>query len=304
MSRKTYFRMPNFDYPPNGLVQLGQIITSPRDPYQRLATPLPIPDPHIQRNTFTDYHEVIERVRRGNVGVWVQFLASMLGVGGEATAKWATENSHVLQFRELEANCFEPENEYLQESVASSEAVRTHIKKTPGKSLYMVTGVKIARGARSVLQEKQAMGVNARFGVDAKAFIGVPAAGGPQIKSESTHHEKVQFGGSNDFVFAYRLLRIIPKPHGVIKKKQFEAGANTLSNDDGHVEDASGVEEGEPESGTQDVEDSTVELDRSDYGSTPATLPFEVDTKTVVEDELDDDVDCVFIIPRVEGNYR
>jgi hypothetical protein len=301
MSRKTYFRMPNFDYPPNGLVQLGQIITSPRDPYQRLAKPLPIPDQAIQTNTFTDYHEVIERVRKGNLGVWVQFLASMLGVGGDATARWATKNSHILQFRELEANCFEPENDYLQESVLSSETIQTHIKKTPGKSLYMVTGVKIARGARSVLQEKQARGVNARFGVDATGFTGVPAQGGPQFKVEATHHEKVQFGGSKDFVFAYRLLRIIPKPHGVIKKKRFEAGATTLTNDDAYIEDADQAEDGELESEGQVVELTTVELDRSDYGSTPDTLPFKVDTQDAVEDELGD-TDCVFIIPKTDGS--
>lgn len=289
--------MPSFDYPPDGRVQLGQIITSPRDPYERLADPLPIEDQAIARNTKTDYHEVIEKAQRGKIGLWVQFLASFFGVGGDVSGKWVTEHSHILQFRELESTCFEPENNYLMDSVASSETIRTHIKKTPGKSLYMITGVKIARGARSILQEKKARGLGAKSGVDATAFTGAPIQGGPDFKIETAHYEKVQFGGSKDFVFAYRLLRIIPKRSGVIKKKRYEAGTTTFGNDDEFVEDRDQREETIPELAAEPAEFTATELDRSDYGAMPTTLPFEAEARKVMEDELDD-TDCLFIIPQ------
>ncbi|PMD44780.1 hypothetical protein L207DRAFT_579707 [Hyaloscypha variabilis F] len=301
MSRKTYFRMPSFDYPPNGRIQLGQIITSPMDPYERLADPLPIEDQAIVRNTKTDYHEVIEKARKGNVGLWVQFLASFFGIGGDVSAKWVTEHSQIFQFRELEANCFEPEDKYLIDSIASSEKVRDHIQKSPGKSLYMVTGLKIAHGAKIVLQEKQGHGLNAKLGVDATVLTGGPVKGGPAFMINNSQHTKMEIGGSKDFVFAYRLVRIIPKPRGVVKKKRHEAGATTYGNDEEYVKDFVQEEEAEYEPGVENIEIAAVGLDRLDYGAMPATLPFKVDTRKVREDEVDDR-DCSFIIPQREDD--
>ncbi|KAN0108874.1 hypothetical protein V8E51_008616 [Hyaloscypha variabilis] len=188
MSRKTYFRMPSFDYPPNGRIQLGQIITSPIDPYERL----------VVRNTKTDYNEVIEKARKGTVGLWVQFLASFFGIGGDVSAKWVTEHSQIFQFRELEANCFEPEDKYLIDSIANSEKIRDHIQKSPGKSLYMVTGLKIAHGAKIVLQEKQGHGLNAKLGVDATVLTGGPVKGGPAFMINNSQHTKIEIGGSKE----------------------------------------------------------------------------------------------------------
>ncbi|KUJ11255.1 uncharacterized protein LY89DRAFT_536265, partial [Mollisia scopiformis] len=222
---KTYFRMPDFDHPPDGLVQLGQIITSPRNPYQRLAPPLPIEVRSVQTNKKTNYHEVVARAQKGEIGLWVSFLASIVGAGGDVAAKWARDNTDLLEFRELEASFFEPDNEYLQKSVENSQKIRDHINKTPGKSLYMVTGVKIAHGARSIIQVRNAVGVDVKLGVDATPFTGVPVQGGPSFKIQDAHGERFQFEGSSDFVFAYRLLRIIPKPKGVFKIKRHEKGA-------------------------------------------------------------------------------
>ncbi|KAF8856771.1 hypothetical protein BDZ45DRAFT_803907 [Acephala macrosclerotiorum] len=294
MSRKTYFRMPDFDHPPNGLVQLGQIIASPRDPSQRLAPPLPVIN--TQTNKKTNYHEVVAKARRGEIGLWVQFLASIVGVGGDVTAKWARENNHILEFRELEASFFEPDNEYLQQSVAKSEIVRDHINKTPGKSLYMVTGLKIARGARSIVQMRQAVGLDVKVGADALPFTGVPVQGGPAFKIDNALGARFQFDGSSDFVFAYRLLRIIPKPHGVFKVKRHEKGAEILGNDDQYLEDKDHQDELQP--AAMDVEISAVELDSLDYGALPTTLPFEV-SSTAVKDDADD-TSCMFIVPNTK----
>lgn len=294
MSRKTYFRMPDFDHPPNGLVQLGQIITSPRNPYQRLALPLPIPN--IQTSRKKDYLEVIEKARRGEIGLWVQFLASIVGAGGDVDANWAQENSDILEFQELEACFFEPDDDYLQKSVHSSQKIKEHINKTPGKSLYMVTGLKIAHGARSIISNKHAVGLDLKLGVDAGPFTGAPVQGGPTFKIMDARGEMFQFQGSSDFVFAYRLLRIIPKPKGVFKVKRHEKGAETLGNEDHYVEDK--AHEDEPTFEEMDVDITAVELDNSDYGSLPKTLPFDVN-EIVAQDEVDGAY-CAFIIPSEE----
>jgi hypothetical protein len=42
---KPYFLLPTTVYKPNDLIQLGQVITDPRKPFERLAKPLPLRGP-------------------------------------------------------------------------------------------------------------------------------------------------------------------------------------------------------------------------------------------------------------------
>ena len=294
--------MPDFDHPPNGLVELGQIITSPKIPSRRLGIPLPIQN--IQTNKKTNYQECITRARRGELGLWLQFLASIAGVGPDIAVKWARENSDVLEFRELEASFFEPENDYIQRSVAASKEIKEHLKKTPGKSLYIITGVKVARGAKRIVHANRSGGIEASIALDATPFIGAPIQLGPRFEFENARHEKFRFEGSSDFIFAYRLSRIIPKPHGTFETKKHERGAQTLRNEssDEYVEDVDEDHEANEASNATDVKIIGYMLDSSDYGANPATLPFEAESM-IVKDELDDqlgDNACTFIIPNTQ----
>jgi hypothetical protein len=109
----------------------------------RLADPLPIDAHRIDRNIKTDYREVVSRAQKKQIGLWVQSLASFIGVGGDVAARLANSNSDIFEFRELETSFFEPDPEYLKRSLANSQNIRDHIDRTPGNSLYMITGVKI-----------------------------------------------------------------------------------------------------------------------------------------------------------------
>lgn len=213
-------------------------------------------------------------------------------------AEWAVKNSRIMEFRELEATFFEPDDEYLRDSVEKSAKVKKHIHETPGKSLYMVTGVKVARGAKSIVRARKAVGVTAKLGVDASNFSGVPVQGGPAFKTENSKAEHFQFGGSSDFVYAYRLLRIIPKPRGVFKTKRFEKGAETLGNHAEFTEDVDRIDDDESSPREMIVKITDVELDTSDYGALPSTLPFDA-TSMLLDDELDDG-ECMCILPSAD----
>ena len=207
----------------------------------------------------------------------------------------ANSNSDIFEFRKLEASFFEPDPEYLKRSLANSQNIRDHIDRTPGKSLYIITGVKIARGARSVIRAEQAVGMDVRLGADATMFTGVPVQGGPAFSFENARGEVFQFGGSSDFVFAYRLLRIIPKPKGDFKTKRHEKGAETMETSGDYKQDVDRDHEPEPTTATRNVGDMQMDLDSSDFGTMPELLPFEVDYM-VLKDDIDGG-ECVFVIP-------
>jgi hypothetical protein len=121
------------------------------------------------------------------------FLTPMSGFGGETAASFAQENRSRMEFDALETHSFEPADEFLKCSV-DSEKIREYIGKYPTKSVYMITGIKIAKGAKCVASARQEGGVKAKVGVDAMPLTGVPVKGGPRIKIGTSGLEESWFG--------------------------------------------------------------------------------------------------------------
>lgn len=119
-AQKTYFVLPNFDYPPGRLIQLGQIITSPSKPWERLSEALPVPKETVQTSLKTDWGTEIYRAKEQRVGIWAQFAALMLGIGGDAIVAWSQKNAETFQFDELETSFFEPEKGYVEVGIIFS----------------------------------------------------------------------------------------------------------------------------------------------------------------------------------------
>jgi hypothetical protein len=94
MATRAYFLMPNFDYPPDISVRLGQVISdlnSPTTPL--LGTPHAAPST-TQHSSKTNWESEKLKVRSGKIGVWTQFLAPILG--------WEKEDGEILKFETLD----------------------------------------------------------------------------------------------------------------------------------------------------------------------------------------------------------
>ncbi|KAF3923761.1 hypothetical protein ABW20_dc0110710 [Dactylellina cionopaga] len=92
-----------------------------------------------------------------------------------------------------------------------------------GDNLYMITGVKIARGGDGSLSESKNFGIGNGAELDATA-VGVPVGVGGQISYSKGAHGNQGFGSTGDFVFAYRVREIFYRK-GVLKTKEFNKGA-------------------------------------------------------------------------------
>lgn len=83
---KSYFLVPdrpNFDYPPDGPIGIGNILDDPFDPANPLngASRIP-PSPELLTNIYnTDWQATITDNVSGRLSLWANFLQNVLGIG-------------------------------------------------------------------------------------------------------------------------------------------------------------------------------------------------------------------------------
>jgi hypothetical protein len=223
MAQKAYFLAPNFDYAPDKLIRLGQIIYDLKAPQSATSQPLE-PRPEIHYGYVDNWETEKIKCLKGSLGIWARVLAMILGIGGDIAANIDNEDSSLWKFKKLETFFIEPTPEYIEASMRVA-AVENFVKENPDKSTFMVTGVKIARGAEVVQKKRRGGGGEASVGIDA-TMAGAPGSAGPKVSISTSTVNNVSFTGSSDFVFAYRLHKIYRRStSGITIGKEYDKGA-------------------------------------------------------------------------------
>jgi hypothetical protein len=94
------------------------------------------------------------------------------------------------------------------------------------KRLYIVTGLKIARGAQMRIMRSRANEVVTGINVDGAAVAGMPVGVGFEVSPGWGSDETGGFGGSDDFVFAFRVKKLrVSKTGTVLSKTSYTRGA-------------------------------------------------------------------------------
>lgn len=239
---KNYFLAPSWDYPPNGLLTIGNIIVSPKRPIPPLfsatsdnkessshgtqdARAAPA-HPHI-RSFKDDVEWTRERAVAGKFGVWTKFLETL---GADVGGSFSSEHSEALRFDRVETEEFFPDDAYLRRAVASA-GVRAFLQRhrLRPKTLYVVVGVKTVTGAAAGRREAaRELGGEADVAVDGAllgAVGGVPVSVGPSAGWTRRSKDSVAFGGSSDFVFAFRVRRVKIVASGDVVQDDHHRGA-------------------------------------------------------------------------------
>ncbi|KAF2185920.1 hypothetical protein K469DRAFT_750194 [Zopfia rhizophila CBS 207.26] len=296
-TKPTYYPMPNLQYAPDDLVNLGQIFTNLRAPWQALKPPLlPTPPPHYSR--FTDWELGKERKLSGSASIFAHFLAYVLGLGADVSGLFALETSSVLKAALLETTFIEPSDEYVEKSI-KGDGVWVRLKQTRTKAVFMVTGVKVAKQAKITTSTKKEIGGGLKVAINPTVMSGVPLPMeiGPEGKLNREMANK-EAGEAAEFVFAYRVRRIfIDWKRESVTSKEHTVGAEVFHT--GEEEDTD--EEDRPVRQELDDGNWTVEsvsLDTEDFGSEEYVPPGFSPLKA--RDEQDDD-NCLFIIPTTEA---
>lgn len=149
------------------------------------------------------------------------------------------------------------------------------------KRLYMVSGVRIARGARLSLKESRSGGAGAGVGFDLTA-VGAPGISmSAQADVKGTASQGHSFESASDFVYAYRLVEIhYSKDVFVVPYQKGETHGVT-------TRDENAVEEGQAQDEEVEEERILVEgLASEDYaGVGIAHETFSVESVDGTEDE-------------------
>ncbi|KAJ8120699.1 hypothetical protein ONZ43_g2659 [Nemania bipapillata] len=223
---KTYFLAPNFDYAPGGPLCLGRILTNPFDPGTGINTDTPISFPAtmpVNRTVKMDWKAETKRQKGVIVGVWLEFL-KFVGITFELDVDGDFEEKSVYDIDALETESIEPTKDYIQQTVLD-QRVSSHIAESGyRKPIYMITGVKIARGATAYLEKRRVSGIQGRVGTDLLSG-GLPVTVGPNMGFRRDRRDLFAFDGGSDFVFAYRLREIYYERNLRIKDKQYTKGA-------------------------------------------------------------------------------
>lgn len=275
---KTYFILPTTVYKPDDYIQLGQVITDPRKPFERLAKPLPLKG-HLKPRISPALEWSATNVKTGefSVGIFSHVVNIMTA---EASGSQSRQEALSWQAALLETQFFEiSEDPTYVERTVKITAVEEWLKKHRrfGKTVYMITGLKIAKNPGKIAYDgtdTSNLAVNLKARLDPEDAVEAGAAASNQ-KSESTTYEA---RADMAYIFAYRLRKLRVTWHNQLKLGDYKAGGNLYGagNREGHVS-----EEDEYDDSAFEIE--RVSFEREDFG---ASMPRK-DKKFQAVDEQD-----------------
>lgn len=232
---KTWIPAPNWDIPATSpSVVLGSIIKDPKNPETRINRkgPVPVPTDKVLHGEKRDWRTTSSEVRGGKLGLWAQCL-QIVGLGGDVSFSRMKTSLEDYKFDHLETMYFLPDEieNYMDESVYG-DYVQAYFEATGFRQpVFMITGIKIARGSVVETTAKKENGGEGKVGVDLTA-LGAPVTLGPEGTWKNDKERVVWWGGSTDYVFAYQLKRIKCKRGGSYDVKDFNKGAVFGKDDD------------------------------------------------------------------------
>ncbi|KAF2025167.1 hypothetical protein EK21DRAFT_117095 [Setomelanomma holmii] len=216
-----YFIAPTWDFPPNGPIVLGSIISSLKTPHRRLALCLP-GDNDVLSSSKTGVSLSKDKLSSGGVTVLTTFLAGLLGLGVDVGAEWKKSDAKSFTFDRIDTTHFIPTEEYVTRCI-ENKAVRRFLETSRyRKSVYIITGVKVVSGAKGATTKSR--GTEGMLGVQADGTIlsggMVPVGGGPELSRGRETKAAVSWEGSTDFVLAYKLSEVRVRKSGELKQER------------------------------------------------------------------------------------
>jgi hypothetical protein len=208
----SYHLCPDFSIapPPDGHLTLGSILTSLDNsgvsrPLNLNAT-IDIPDnqifPRSGPDSKTGFTRSLKELRATEASIWAQIFHS---IGPRFSFLRDRTDDETLTVDDMQTRYFIPDDGYITKSLQNSN-VTGFIDETKKKvPLYMVTGLKVAFGAKLSKAKSKSSNLNAQVGVtDPQAVV----SGGTTSGYTNEASAAVAFDGSSPFVLGFRVRKI------------------------------------------------------------------------------------------------
>ena len=194
-------------FTPETAIRLGQLITDPRKPEERLdSTPLAIDAKERVFSGPTKHDVLYEKEINKDSGLG--FSATVLSflpfsIGGDK----GTGTTHRFQIKKVEEKFFDPSADYVHKSVLQPAVLGYLAKNGYRKSLYMIVGIRTGHDATIEHGKSSKVGGNVNISISG-APIGVPVDVGANATISRDNKVQEHLSIPNEFVFAYRLREV------------------------------------------------------------------------------------------------
>ncbi|KAF5662960.1 hypothetical protein FHETE_7705 [Fusarium heterosporum] len=218
-SVKTYILAPNFQYKLSGPIQIGNIIANPFQPARYLSSLSEEKSPEVESITEYDHEIVREEGRSIGVGFWAQFLQSINANVDINRRKDLLREYNVaeLETRYMRSEPMDDDIELSQRLAEPRVQSAIHAGRFGRQPVYMITGLKIARGLSVRTASDKAIG----GGVGATVPVTESISIGGAITNERRSGISDAFtGGEEAIIFAYQLHKITYR----VRKQNFSTG--------------------------------------------------------------------------------
>ncbi|KAI0523947.1 hypothetical protein F5B22DRAFT_423614 [Xylaria bambusicola] len=222
---KTYVVAPNFSIPPapevqgsaaippQGQLQLGDILTRPFgakpiaiNRYDRT----PIDKDHLEAvDRKGDVQQNSQNLFSGRLGIWASLLANLgIGLDVDLSIHGLSNSADVMKIKSLETHSFDVRDDYIKKVLASRSVAdyinefKLSAKEAKQIPLYMVSGLKIAKGVSSKFTDLLKAGAN----IGSSESAG--NADSKLLEVLWKRYRRVSFETSTDFVLAFQLMHI------------------------------------------------------------------------------------------------
>ncbi|KAK3987550.1 hypothetical protein QBC44DRAFT_331111 [Cladorrhinum sp. PSN332] len=265
---KTYILAPNFSYHPNTSINLGDIIQDPSDPTLPLGSISPESLP--PKENHLDFNAAFSKTTSQSIStsIWAKFVeVASASIGGNRSQ--STQNTYTMDRLETVYFRNQPAPELISEAIKSNPRVRAAMDSGifGPKPVYLVSGLKIARGFR--VESGTGRTVGGQVSVEASEAITGGVGVGMEVGKERSWESRQEFSsaGDQDIVFAYQLHAIKRRRAGE-ETRVHKAKSAFLSDEDA---DVMAGEEQQVEVGDAGVEsleefDDEMEIERVDVG--------------------------------------
>ncbi|UPK91550.1 hypothetical protein LCI18_002485 [Fusarium solani-melongenae] len=217
---KSYFFAPDFSTRPfpGGPIRLGSILRNITEFYPLNRTVEEIPEPDLLAVDTKGGVEISMReLHSADLGLKAKIL-ELFGVGARASIEHAKGKSNVLSIQSLDTIAFIPTDSYIKGAM-DDLGVRQFMKADKARNpLFMVTGLKIARGeTSSTSTTSRAVAIEADVGA---VPLGTPLEVGVTAGySRITEEGEGWRTSKNDYIVSFKVRKIWKDRKGRVKHK-------------------------------------------------------------------------------------
>lgn len=211
--KATYHLPANFSTPPppDGPFHLGTVVRAfeKREQMQPLnqcsEDRLPIPRGEIYDDHKDGFKAIRTNMKSGELGIWATALG-FDGFGAEASLSGSLSDNDTYTFASVHTQFFYPAPSYISKCMDLPDVRDYLVGSNYKKSIFLVTGLKIARGAAVQLEHGRSVESKTMVGVDNPGGVNVQF--GPRVGGELEDASMIGFEDSSDIVVGIQCYEI------------------------------------------------------------------------------------------------